>query len=258
MFRKLFSSILKPTIYDKETQMMKDYREVWRDLANGDGPTAHDAFVRCLIKAARAKVDGNDVTRTDVAVSLLQGAFSPITNENKLNNGQRPFGTLYAVIHYHYLCVRLGEVISLGGVPLTDMMSGDEFNEFKLIVAGLHVMAKDDTLVDVMKKRYVFTFVRQDISEEQQLVQTAHATGKGGAAFGSGYASAHFVVVGVPDGISLKLARVDVDRHFKTVGFDDVLSSGKSDLTSFTTAPITSGRKRALSGYDKLSFRRTA
>lgn len=137
---------------------MKDHRPIWKALANKKDFDSKDVEQLCIIRALVAK----NPDKVAVAVALLQSAFSPITNSNRLSNGCTP---------YHILTTIWGS----GGVnrahPLNQCF---ETLEEKALYANtkreaLKIMGKE------LGEYHTFIVVRQDISPEQQMVQFGHA-----------------------------------------------------------------------------------
>ena len=110
------------------------------------------------------------------------------------------------------------------------------------------------------EKTYVYLFTRQDISPEQQIVQTSHAAYKLGECIGSddyNYASAdetHFTVVGVRNKDAL-YAVIDI---LDTFGFayevftEPDLNGGEK--TSIATYPILENDRDVLLAFNLLKL----
>lgn len=110
--------------------------------------------------------------------------------------------------------------------------------------------------------RYVYIFTRQDISPEQQLVQTAHAAFKLGIVRAASFVAAplipnpdttFFVVVGVRDLEALLAVRsilVAFHRDFVVFNEPDL----NNEPTSIATYPIYESARFELLAFNLLKF----
>lgn len=103
-------------------------------------------------------------------------------------------------------------------------------------------------------KQYVYFFTRQDISPEQQLVQTAHVALKLGAAR-EGLEHVHFTVIGVRNLEALEAASALLLRlGHPFISFDEPDLGGET--TSIVTAiPINEDERGELLAFNLLRFR---
>lgn len=103
-------------------------------------------------------------------------------------------------------------------------------------------------------KNYVYIFTRQDISPEQQLVQSAHVALKLGSHLGKSIDpdETYFTVVGVRDGDALQSVR-ELLRNYdrKHVVFYEPDIDG---FTSVATYPIPEGDRNELLAFSWLKF----
>jgi hypothetical protein len=220
---------------------MNDLKTQWKALADAKKINSYDVTSYAIIKAIRAR--SND--KLEVAKGLLLKAFSPITNKNRLHNGELPFQGLESALHSNYW--RASK--SFGFNTLTESEQTD-------YIALLNKLVKEkweDTI-------YSYIFTRQDLSLEQQLVQTAHCTMVLGQKVKKHQHDAnelHFVVFGVPthDKLAEKLKSVEA-AGVETVKFEE--SDLKTNqLTSFACSPIRKSRAQRLRLFDNetlLSF----
>ena len=148
---------------------MKAYKKVWKTL--GNNITATDVVNYCLLKALSAKSED----KIGIAKVLLAKAFTPITNKNRLNNGETPYSTLK--IHLYNLGCRVawkgGNNLTIFGQPVeTFFETPDQFEAYKELVQAL---GKFDC--DKLYRYYCYIFVDvKSVTPEQAMVQAAHVT----------------------------------------------------------------------------------
>jgi len=102
---------------------------------------------------------------------------------------------------------------------------------------------------------YVYIFVRQDLSEEQQLVQAAHVTLVLGNKLKQDVSEVYFTVIGVPQLIDFRGVMNDLNAHgtrYET--FYEPDQGGT--LTAIATHPIPKDERGALRDYKLLRFKR--
>jgi len=209
---------------------MSNLKTLWIVLAATNNINAYDITSYAIIKAIRAK--SND--KLAVAKGLLLKAFSPITNKNRLNNGENPFQGLNTALGMN----KWRTSKSFG----YNMLGETEQTEYIALLDKLIKEKWEDTT-------YAYIFTRQDLSAEQQLVQTAHCTMVLGQNVDRNQYDAsnlHFVVFGIPTHTELveKLALVNA-AGIKTVEFNE--SDLKTNqLTSFACKPLRKSRAQRL------------
>ena len=103
-------------------------------------------------------------------------------------------------------------------------------------------------------KEYVYVFTRQDISPEQQLVQSAHATlVLGNKLKHKSVDELYFAVIGVPNLLELGHVMQNLNRHkHEFVTFYEPDLGGT--LTAVATFPIPDEKRGKLLEYKKLRF----
>ena len=107
-------------------------------------------------------------------------------------------------------------------------------------------------------KRYVYIFTRQDISPEQQIVQSAHVTLKLGASkkFTDNPNETYFTVVGVRNLEALEA----VEKILSTFNFEYVTflepDLGLGETTSIATFPIDEDKRDVLMAFNLLTIGR--
>lgn len=106
-------------------------------------------------------------------------------------------------------------------------------------------------------KRYVYIFVRQDISPEQQLVQSAHATYKLGCSVSKGHKeiadNTAFVVIGVKNQEALMAASEILSRFslsYEMFSEEDL----NFELTAIATHPLDENTRFPLLAFKTLRF----
>lgn len=102
---------------------------------------------------------------------------------------------------------------------------------------------------------YVYVFVRQDLSNEQQLVQAAHATLVLGNKLKRDVNELYFTVIGIPQLIDFRKVMNDLNTHgtqYETFYEPD---QGNT-LTAIATHPISKDQRGILKDYKLLKFNR--
>lgn len=107
-------------------------------------------------------------------------------------------------------------------------------------------------------KHYAYFFTRQDISPEQQLVQTAHAAYQLGQCVFGGKDShpdaneTYFTVIGVRNMDALNAVRNILDKfNYKYTMFYE---PDISDFTSIAVYPVPEDKRHVLMAFDLLKF----
>jgi hypothetical protein len=220
--------------------MNKNYKDYWRLVANRKEIKPEHAAHYCLLKALSAKSNN----KVEIAQALLRRAFTPVTNKNELANGRFQYDTLGRTLRH------CGSQHGFFGFDKSIFLDDEE-----------GVAAYDNLLNELQKlnfaktePEYVFIFVRQDISNEQQAVQAAHATYKAGAIFKpENPDETYFVLIGVPDEAGLHVVKEEVEsKGFSTVVFNEPDLSNTD--TALATEPMKAYQKRFLKHHRKLAF----
>lgn len=196
----------------------------WKQKAASKTLTARDFFMRALHKALDSKAEN----KADVFRGLLLKYFSPITNANKLANGMTPWKSV--------------ELLA------------DQFMYNKTFDREQRQFVHDSGVSKVFDSplrdpTYVYFFTRQDISYEQQLVQTAHAASMSGATGSYNPTQQHFIVFGVPDLKALTAKYNELEAQgIELLAFRE--PDIGNEMTSFFTPPIRGSFARR-KGYFK-------
>ena len=108
----------------------------------------------------------------------------------------------------------------------------------------------------IMTKRYLYTFTRQDISREQQLVQAAHATFKIGSLMGetADPDTTHFTCIGVRNLAALEaVEKILVKFGFAYEKFfEPDLHEG--EYTAIEVYPLDEDKRDVLLAFNLLKF----
>lgn len=221
---------------------MNTLKTTWKAYVKENDPSAADMAAYQILKAVKSK--SND--KFAVAKALIDRAFTPITKESRLNNGHAPYGgafnairrTLYGSFYNHIL----------------DDLTGLEIESFKEIESKLREEFRFGH--EKHEPEYMFFFVRQDITPEQQLVQTAHVALVAGQRLFSPEAKTHeiyFCVIGVENEQELvKAAELLADHEIKVQAFRE--PDLNNSITAICSVPILRHKKGFLSHYKTLKF----
>ena len=131
--------------------MKNELIAIWKQLANQRKIQNYDVAAYCIVKAIFAKSN----EKYEVAKALLLKSFTPITNDNKLNNGQYEFRNLVLALISSFrskLYLELDEESQKIFASLQNSLVREEWQD----------------------KTYAYILVRQDLPPIQQVVQAAH------------------------------------------------------------------------------------
>jgi hypothetical protein len=226
---------------------MKDYRSIYKNLAKSKNLESHHVVQYAILKAMESTVDNKVALNT--INWYLSRSFTPVTRKHMLDNGTKPHGARDRAIR----------ILSYAP-PLSHekYLSADEFARYQQLVNDLQEQLYQTAKAQA-NRWYVYTFVRQDISPEYQLVQAAHAAAKLGHRMGAGglqpdnFDALYFAVIGVPD---LKgLATAIGDCHAIGVPVHCFMEPDIGNLmTAFSTEPVLASERKRLLSYKKLRF----
>lgn len=138
---------------------MNTITTLWKTLANSKQITAVNTIQYAILRALFSE------TRDKVAMAkhLLHKSFTPITKPTKLANGARPYQALDRWINN----ARINGLSTFAGVPFSEILTPEQIAEFNAIY--------DECTPEKLVRHYSYFFTRQDLFDEYQLVQTAHA-----------------------------------------------------------------------------------
>ncbi len=228
---------------------MQDLRKLWQHLARSKSVESYHV-VQYAILHSLYETNGNIENATNLALKKLNTAFSPIKNKNKLDNGQKPLSALkLAIARAH----GLRDV--LGGPP--ELLSGKDLTNYRKVI---YTLSNETAVKEYFDRKYVYIFVRQDISPEYQLVQSSHIALKLGWMMGfdrsleSDPNSLYFAVIGVPDLDGLKF----VQEHLKSLEITQhsfIEPDIGNEMTGVATYPIPVNQRKPFQNYKRLRFR---
>lgn len=206
----------------------------WKALASENKNSSRHHAQYCILRAMIAK--GDD--KVAIAKHLLRKAFPPVTKASKLANGRTPFDTLEFQIRrltWHQKDTPLG-------LELTE----EENELYASIIKALNTGR--------MVRRYSYFFTRQDIFEEYQLVQTAHAALELGSKLSEEQVKdLHFTCCGVADLEELEA----VERVLQSMKVEYIVFR-EPDIGNQKTAigvyPIEEHKRGLLRNYKLLRF----
>lgn len=220
----------------------KNWKSHWKLVANNKNVTARHMAQYCILKALSAKANN----KVEIAQALLRRAFTPVSNKNELANGREPFDTIQNILYR----LTFHKNATIFGFENNLILDDEGYEDYKNLLVELN---KVDLKAE--EPEYMFIFVRQDISREQQAVQAAHATFKAGTTWRHANPDkTNFVLIGVPDLEELN----EVEEAFKAKDFYGFVKFVEPDLgdtaTAIATAPIKEHRKSFLKQYKTLTF----
>lgn len=217
--------------------MKKDINTLWKTLAANKQNSSVNHIQYCILRAMEAK--GED--KLAITKHLMRKAFSPITNINKLSNGSTPF---QSIADNRYV-MNTKTILS---VPQEELMSDEEIVIYRELLSQVTPQA--------LVRRYSYFFTRQDIFEEYQLVQTAHAALELGSKLPPAQVKdLHFTCCGVDNLEQLEnVERVLISMHLPYVVFRE--PDIGNQMTSIGVYPVAEHRRGILRNYKLLRFRK--
>lgn len=214
---------------------MKDFRKNYKTLAQSQKLTRAHHLQLALLKALTAKTNTD---RNEIAGLIVQSTFTKISNEIKLVNGYHEWNGLRLAINETLEDLR---TLERGGTvtgPLNDIETPFELIGFKDILEVISSQVEGDTLPET--KYYTYIFVRTDLSQEQQVVQSAHVALELGYIFGAigvNPNDLNFVVCSAKDEFELKEFEDFFNMyHVETTSF--IEPDQNNTVTAFATFPI--------------------
>jgi hypothetical protein len=171
--------------------MKNELIAIWKQLANQRKIQNYDVAAYCIVKAIFAKSN----EKYEVAKALLLKSFTPITNDNKLNNGHAEWGGLEQALIWasrSKLYIELDKDSQKIFASLQNSLVREEWQD----------------------KTYAYILVRQDLPKIQQVVQAAHVAmvlGQQVPKFEADARKQHFCILALDDNKDLlkELARAN-------------------------------------------------
>jgi hypothetical protein len=223
----------------------KNWKEYWKLVARAKSVTSEHMAQYCILKALTAKSQN----KVQIAESLLRNAFTPVVKDSKLCNGR----TKYDVLSWYPANRAFRTPTEIFGLDITLLMDAEGVKEYTNLASQLNFRN-----IRANEPEYMFLFVRQDISPEQQAVQAAHAAFKAGTNItdnASGLADkTNFVLVGVQNEYRLKevVNVLDGNKDCSYVVFNE--PDLDNAMTAIATKPMKAHKKRFLRQYQTLTF----
>jgi hypothetical protein len=222
---------------------MKDFRKLFKDAARVKQISSLDITKLCIYKAITAK---SDTPKAIIANQLLRRAYTPISRKIRLDNGSNPYDALVATL----------QPTSLQSSPgLETPEELKQYNDIILELRKKYIQTREESI-----RQYVYIFVRQDISPEYQLVQSAHAAAKMGFEMHKNqmhpdvFGGLYFACIGVPDIKGLKVAMDDAHSLGATT-YPFYEPDIGNELTAVATSPILASERKRLLSYKRLVFK---
>lgn len=98
------------------------------------------------------------------------------------------------------------------------------------------------------EKKYIYVFVRKDLSIEQMLVQSSHAAYEAGLHFeNNSTLSTSVLIIGVKNKLALQKAYDSLKESLNLVAFNE--PSWDLGFTSFSTQPLNNDQRYLLKKY---------
>lgn len=225
---------------------MKNISSIWKSLAAAKEITAADVFIYNILKAMTAKTPD----KRAAALNLMQRAFTPVTKPIKLKSGRRPYDVLSKMLGSIQL--KETELESLKNTP-TRVLSCIKTKE----EVSLYNDLKEYTTRELDRRSedlYTFVFIRQDLSKEQQVVQSAHATLVLGSKLqGYDHTKLNFVVCGAKDLSELNQVKEHINGNgMETVEFTE--PDLNNEVTALASFPMSVSKKRCMRRYKILTY----
>lgn len=237
---------------------MKDFKQAYKELARSKKLTRHHMVEYAILKALRDHLPTWHTIPVEALADIyIRKAFTPITRKAKLDNGREPMDTVY------WTLMGLNEHgLALGSSAVFIFETDEELQKYKSIIGSLRARYSVTRSSEYQNRYYVYTFVRQDIAPEYQLVQAAHAAARMGHRQGREeiandfFDELYFAVIGVANDAEMATAIKDC----KEIGLK-VYPFYEPDignvLTAFSTSPVRAPERKRLLSYKKLKFKNT-
>lgn len=240
----------------------KAYTKFWKAIPEKK-ITGHDIVLRCAIRAFFA-ADSNTVSKEEIFKSLIGGAFTPITNRVKLDNGMHPLDGLLSTLPVipatieHFKKYGHGLFYSTYDETVTEIFSGSE-NDFKSFIAFVRDRVGDirKSPRQYIRRNYSYIFVDQnDVEPIYQAVQAAHVAMVIGQKMNSTVdaANVYFQVCKVPPNFKyIGLFAAELEKNFGAE-VERFYEPDVDRVIAIGTHPIPSHKRRKLRQFELLKF----
>lgn len=233
---------------------MKDFRQIFKTLARSKNVSRYHMIEYAILKAIRDhEPTWHRITVDQLADVYIRRAFTAISRKAKLDNGREPMDTVY------WTLLGLSHHSILGYQPSYIFETDEELQKYKSIIGSLKEKYSFSKTKEYQERYYAYTFVRQDISPEYQLVQAAHAAAKMGHREGKAlledkaFDEMYFAVIGVANDAEMATAIKDCKEVGLTV-YPFYEPDIGNVLTAFSTSPVRADMRKRLLSYKKLKF----
>lgn len=233
-----------------------DFRTAWKELAHNKAIQAHHMIQLCVVRALKAK----SPNKKEIAIAFIKEAFTP----KRYASGRIPYdivgwniasAKIYREVRIYNTAKKKFEAkdsFILFNRDSNEILTKDEIEEFDNLLKEINVKVIRQSI-----KNYVFTFVRQDMTPEQQLVQAAHVNLKLGQNLPKGHNpdKLYFTVIGIPNGEELAsvIEWLAIKGHiFETFEEPDMKDDYK--ITAVAMFPIFEYAKGHLKHFKTLRF----
>jgi hypothetical protein len=233
---------------------MKDFFPYWKQKAQNKQVTAMDFAIRAVLLAIHSK----SADKVHIASKFLERYFTPIKDENKLkHNGNKPYQTVAGKINTLHNCNVLTQSVpscfNIDMELVSHLETAEEKVQFEQILHNISARLNNGTQLSTDK--YVYIFVRQDMSKEYQVVQSSHVALKLGAELTKNDIETdnlYFVVCGADDLEHLQGIKEHIQSYTNYVEFIEPDLS--NETTALATYPIDSNRKNVFKNYKLLKY----
>lgn len=238
---------------------MVDWKFAWKKLANRKTIKPIHMVQYCVMKALKSKADD----KIDLMHRLLEKTFTPVTNKRKISNGSYRYFPLVGFnlresrirqSRYNFAIKSYDEVKTVFDTDATQLLSDEEIVQFDKMIGTIRTSDLEYTAKPM--EYYSYTFVRQDISPEQQCVQAAHATCVMGRYLPNSInpRTINFVLIGVADESKLKEVEEILGKRKDCEYFSFREPDLNNEITAVSTSPIYKHRRGRLKNFDLLTF----
>jgi hypothetical protein len=211
-----------------------DFIKQHKEKAAAKTLTSGDMAMYHIRRAYHAKSN----YKIDLAKIFLTSAFTPISSKTELANGAKPHDGVLRALNMVLFQLRRWNLNAKPSDEERQMVNvlDDMAQELRNHFGSAEPVYRDPKANTV----YAYIFTKQDMSREQQLVQTAHCTmvlGQAVAATEYDAKKLHFTVFGVPDGGALEAKKNFLEaRGVQTVHF--IEPDMGNVMTSFACMPM--------------------
>ena len=234
---------------------MKNYKELFRALAQDKNIYSSHIVALCAYKALNAK---SNVDKLVIFKALLDKAFSPITNKNKLKNGKTPYWTLEVLLYGNRIFSgpNGNAEPSLSSIVNDIVENDEEAKQFKdLFKSALYsIQGSTDPFNTVY---YSYVIVEPTISISQQLVQSVHAGIELGHLLAREKISVdnlHLVAVHRPDNMTIAEYNTFINNKLNIDSVTFVEPDLENMVTAIATFPIAKKAKGNFKGLQLIRY----